>query len=237
MRQFFIFQKRKKIKRLFNVLFGLIISFGQVLSQELVGNADVPGGFGYVGNAKIGYINRVEAIRMGLEVNDYLDDRLDPFRLAQALWVSNYHSDSVSKFEIHKKEGLVPFELLSTFTGVPEQKLAEWNPHWYNGYAVLNSSCYGFELPADSLLDSLIVKVKDYRLNQQIGYNDRKENSLRRFPDPSLYSPREYKVVSGDYLSRIASKFGVTIQDISKWNNLSNDIIYPGQVLIVWLRK
>lgn len=42
-----------------------------------------------------------------------------------------------------------------------------------------------------------------------------------------------YTVVSGDYLSKIASKYGTTVANIKSWNNLSSDLILVGQKLIV----
>ncbi len=45
-----------------------------------------------------------------------------------------------------------------------------------------------------------------------------------------------YKVRSGDSLSRIASKFGVTANDIVKWNNLDKkSYLQPGQALKVFV--
>ncbi|WP_026571275.1 peptidoglycan endopeptidase [Sediminibacillus sp. JSM 1682029] len=42
-----------------------------------------------------------------------------------------------------------------------------------------------------------------------------------------------YKVVSGDYLGKIAGKYGVSVSDLKKWNGLSSDMIYVGQTLKV----
>ncbi|SDM80707.1 N-acetylmuramoyl-L-alanine amidase, partial [Sediminibacillus halophilus] len=43
-----------------------------------------------------------------------------------------------------------------------------------------------------------------------------------------------YTVQSGDNLSSIAVKFGVTVAQIQEWNNISNpNAIQIGQVLIV----
>jgi LysM repeat protein len=42
-----------------------------------------------------------------------------------------------------------------------------------------------------------------------------------------------YTVQAGDNLSRIARKFGVTVEGIQKANNLSGTLIFPGQVLII----
>ncbi|MFN4226515.1 MAG: LysM peptidoglycan-binding domain-containing protein [Candidatus Ratteibacteria bacterium] len=42
-----------------------------------------------------------------------------------------------------------------------------------------------------------------------------------------------YIVQKGDYLSKIAEKFRVNVDEIKKVNNLKSDIIYPGQKLII----
>ena len=43
---------------------------------------------------------------------------------------------------------------------------------------------------------------------------------------------RTYTVQSGDTLSEIAVRFGVSVSDLVSWNNISNpDLIYPGEVL------
>lgn len=46
-----------------------------------------------------------------------------------------------------------------------------------------------------------------------------------------------YTVKSGDTLSGIASKYGVSFKDIMKWNNLSTTLIFPGNVLAVSEKK
>ncbi|EFU72981.1 LysM domain protein [Enterococcus italicus DSM 15952] len=42
-----------------------------------------------------------------------------------------------------------------------------------------------------------------------------------------------YTVVKGDYLSKIANKYGVTVAQLKSWNNLSSDLILIGQKLKV----
>lgn len=48
---------------------------------------------------------------------------------------------------------------------------------------------------------------------------------------PVSPSSTEYVIVSGDTLSRIAAQFDVTVSSIKKLNNLSSDLIYPGQTV------
>ena len=43
-----------------------------------------------------------------------------------------------------------------------------------------------------------------------------------------------YTVQSGDYLGKIANRYGVSVSDLCNWNGISNpDLIYPGQRLLV----
>lgn len=42
-----------------------------------------------------------------------------------------------------------------------------------------------------------------------------------------------YKVQKGDYLYKIATQYGVTVQDLKDWNNLTSNLIFVGQDLIV----
>ena len=51
----------------------------------------------------------------------------------------------------------------------------------------------------------------------------------------SVLSATTYTVKSGDTLSAIAAKYGVTISQLQQWNNISNiNYIYVGQVLTIY---
>ncbi|MAT43172.1 MAG: hypothetical protein CL609_12585 [Anaerolineaceae bacterium] len=43
----------------------------------------------------------------------------------------------------------------------------------------------------------------------------------------------DYTVTSSDTLSSIARNYNVSIDSIKNWNNMSNDVVYEGQVLII----
>jgi len=54
---------------------------------------------------------------------------------------------------------------------------------------------------------------------------------------PQPTTPKEttlkYTVKKGDTLSKIASKYHVSVANLKKWNNLKSDMIREGQKLII----
>ena len=46
-----------------------------------------------------------------------------------------------------------------------------------------------------------------------------------------------YKIQQGDYLGKIAQKFGVKVSDIQAWNGLSGTNISAGKTLVIWTGK
>jgi LysM repeat protein len=50
-------------------------------------------------------------------------------------------------------------------------------------------------------------------------------------PPSSTDTASVYTIVSGDYLGKIANKYGMSVADLKKLNNLTSDLIYPGQKL------
>ena len=54
-------------------------------------------------------------------------------------------------------------------------------------------------------------------------------------PPPSVTNPsntgQTYTVVAGDSVWKIANQFGISMDNLRSWNNIQNNLIYPGQVL------
>ena len=117
-------------------------------------------------------------------------------------------------------------------------------------------------IPLDSLkflnpayIHSIIplIKNKDHYLTLPQIYSEKfiKKESIiyeqaaldygsREKPLPQLYelnSRTLYRVISGDFLGKIANNYGVNISDIKKWNKLKNDRLNIGQRLILFPRK
>jgi LysM repeat protein len=62
---------------------------------------------------------------------------------------------------------------------------------------------------------------------------DKKDTKEKSKKNDTAKKGKTYKVEEGDNLSSIAGKYGVSVDDIMEWNNLENDKIIIGQVLIV----
>lgn len=67
-----------------------------------------------------------------------------------------------------------------------------------------------------------------------------KEEAQREKPLPQYFEMNQrirYKVKSGDYLGKIADKYGVRVSDIKKWNGLRTSNISIGQRLTIYPKK
>lgn len=68
----------------------------------------------------------------------------------------------------------------------------------------------------------------------------KKDASKREKPLPQYFEMDKrirYKVISGDFLGKIANKFGVRISDLKRWNSLRNNRLKVGQRLSVYPKK
>jgi len=75
--------------------------------------------------------------------------------------------------------------------------------------------------------NKFIVKKPTSNSSSSTGSSSSSSNSS------SQGSMETYKVKAGDSLSVIGKKYGVSVSNLKKWNNLSSDLIFVGQVLRV----
>ena len=90
-------------------------------------------------------------------------------------------------------------------------------------------------LKNDLIFPGQVIKVSsgssDSSISTESITEDRTDSSSSDKSDVS--STNTYTVKSGDTLSKIANKHSITVSQLMSWNDLSNTIIYPAQVLKV----
>ena len=143
---------------------------------------------------------------------------------------SNYFfkTDSVlikQKVSIHQ---------VSNALNISEDKLTDLNPSYVHKIIPVVEGQENYIYIPDSLSSKFLNSEQDiYELA-------RREFELREKPLPSLFSINSklvYKIKYGDFLGRIANRFGVTVSQIKKWNNLSTDQIRENQKIIIFPKK
>ena len=139
----------------------------------------------------------------------------------------------VDTFEIRRN---LHFDQISAVVGVPEQDLENLNPQYLHDIIPGSSHTYILKLPytwtgafveadRDSLYSYNADKLMNSRIQKEVA--DAVKNNGRI----------AYRVRSGDYLGKIAIRYGVTVSQIKSWNNLRSSNIRVGQLLYIYARK
>ena len=134
---------------------------------------------------------------------------------------------------IHVKESIA-LDQVSSIVGVPLEIVQFLNPQYkLDIIPVVKDKKYYVRLPIES--------VGKFVQNEQAIYAFAKaELDKREKPLPEVLtssSQVRYRVRSGDYLGKIATKYGVGVSQIKKWNNLRSNSLKIGQRLTIYPRK
>ena len=136
------------------------------------------------------------------------------------------HTDT---FEIRRN---LHFSQISEVIGIPKEELQNLNPQYIHDVIPGNEGTFVLKLPynytnafldnQDSLYTHKSVEMASSRvLEGPAGVTDSQERIA-------------YKVKSGDYLGRIASRYGVTVKQLQQWNNLRGTNLRIGQTLYIY---
>jgi len=134
---------------------------------------------------------------------------------------------------IHIKKQIA-LEHVAHLTEIDLAEVAFLNPQYKLGIIpVVKNQTYTLRLPIDKV--GVFVANQDtiYAYAQQ-AFNKR-EKPLPELND--LDKKIYYKVQSGDYLGKIAARFGVRISQIKRWNSLRNNNLRVGKRLVIFPRK
>ena len=128
----------------------------------------------------------------------------------------------------------VSMHQVSKVLNISEDKLTDLNPSYVHKIIPVVEGQENYIYIPDSLSSKFLNSEQDiYELA-------RREFELREKPLPSLFSINSklvYKIKYGDFLGKIANRFGVTVSQIKKWNNLSTDKIRENQKIIIFPKK
>lgn len=134
---------------------------------------------------------------------------------------------------IHVKQ-TIALDQVSSIVGVPLEIVQFLNPQYkLDIIPVIENKKYYVRLPIES--------VGKFVQNEAAIYAFAKaELDKREKPLPEVLaasSQVRYRVRSGDYLGKIANKYGVRVSQIKKWNNLRSNALKIGQRLTIYPRK
>ena len=133
------------------------------------------------------------------------------------------------KITIKKKTA---FEHISDFFDYSTDSIKNLNPSYIHGIVPGNNK-NELSLPI-KLVDSFVMQEEEFYTFVKSEFDKREK------PLPDLYSIDSkliYKVKYGEFLGKIARKFGVKVSDIKRWNNLKNDNIRENQKLIIFPKR
>lgn len=141
-------------------------------------------------------------------------------------------------FEIRRN---LHFEQISAVVGIPVEDLQNINPQYVHDIIPGNDHPYVLKLPYNwtaSFLDADRDSLYGYKADSLLTGSILREQNTRRSSGSSSSGTQSqriaYKVKSGDYLGRIASRYGVTVNQIKSWNNLKSNNIQIGQTLYIY---
>ena len=146
-----------------------------------------------------------------------------------------------SDFDLHYFEvdsvqvkQLISFEQIQTKTGIDESLLQFLNPSYkIDIIPHVPDRYYSLVLPREYI--GIFVQ------NEQAIYTFAKQEEAKRekpLPEYAELNQRiRYRVRSGDYLGKIAERYGVRVSQIKRWNGMRNSKLRIGQRLTIYPRR
>lgn len=126
----------------------------------------------------------------------------------------------------------ISFEHISSFLNISKGIIKKYNPSYIHEIIPGKNKNY-LTLP-EKVVDSIISN------EERLYAYSKSEFDKQEKPLPDLYSIDSkiiYKIKYGEFLGKIAKKFGVKVSDLKRWNNLKSDAIKENQKLIVFPKR
>lgn len=125
----------------------------------------------------------------------------------------------------------VDLEIVAKFLNTNTEFLRFLNPTYYQNVIPKRTESMCLYLPHDKVGVFLTNQSSIYSLSEVA-------KSTHSIPETMAHRSGEkktkYRVKSGDYLGKIADKYGVSVSEIKKWNKLKSNNLKVGQLLIIY---
>ena len=148
--------------------------------------------------------------------------------IADAPQIRHFETDT-----IHVKKS-ISFDQISETTGISSELLQLLNPSYkLDVIPFIAGKNYAITLPRKNTFRFLDKEQEIYALAET-------DASKREKPLPKYFEMDKrirYKVRSGDFLGKIANKFGVRVSDLKRWNRLKTSRLKIGQRLSVYPKR
>jgi membrane-bound lytic murein transglycosylase D len=129
---------------------------------------------------------------------------------------------------------MITFEHVAALTNLDVEEVSFLNPSYKLGIIpVVKDENYVLRLPVNAI-------GKFVENEEAIYAYAEKELEEREKPLPQFFEQSDkirYRVKSGDYLGRIATKYGVSVSQLKRWNNLRSNHLKVGQRLTIYPKK
>ncbi len=129
----------------------------------------------------------------------------------------------------------ISFKHISEKTGVSEEVLELLNPKYrMNIVPYAPNKEFSVRLPRNKTIEFLDKEQEIYALATYDA--SKREKPLEKYVSANANRIR-YRVKSGDFLGKIAKKFGVKVKQIKRWNNMRSSRLKIGQRLYIYPRR
>ena len=140
----------------------------------------------------------------------------------------NFQTDTV------RVKRTVSFSQISEKINVDEETLVKLNPSYkLDIIPFINERNYAVRLPSSKIV-SFLEKEKEIYASAD-NEDAKREKPLAKYFE--MDKRVRYKVQNGDFLGKIANKYGVRVSDLKRWNRLKNNNLKIGQRLYVYPKR
>ncbi len=136
--------------------------------------------------------------------------------------------EHIDTFKINR---MLHFGQVAELTGAPIDEIKNLNPQYKHQIIPGNDKEYILRLPYKYTNSFIEHQDSIHTYKADIFFNP---VTIKKIKDGGDGERIVYKVRSGDYLGKIASKYRVSVNQIKRWNNLNSNNIRVGQNLVIY---